>query len=98
MAHIFVTANFSGKYLLMGATFNFWRKVRSGPSRWLPTWGPWSGPYTGPFRSSERICGTHQLSNMFGETTELHLIGFMNFQWLGKIFVSPWGQVLGRTL
>jgi hypothetical protein len=23
MAHIFVTANFSGKYLLMGATFNF---------------------------------------------------------------------------
>jgi hypothetical protein len=33
MAHIFVTVSFSGKCLLMGATFDFLRKVRSGPSR-----------------------------------------------------------------
>ncbi len=98
MACIFVTANFSEKCLLMGETFNFWRIVRSGPSRWWLTWGPWSGPYTGPFRSSEKISGTHHLSNMFATTTELYMIGFMSFHWLRKVFDSPWGQLLGRML
>ncbi len=87
MAHICVTVNFSGKCLLLGATFNLWKKVRSGPSRWWTTWGPWSGPYTGPFRSSERICGTHHLSNMYAETIELHLIGFTNIIGLEKYLI-----------
>ncbi len=86
MARIFVTANFSGKCLLIGATFNFWRKVRSGPSSWWPTWGPWSGPYTGHFRSSEKISGTQHLSNMFANTTGLYLFGFVNCHWLRKVF------------
>jgi hypothetical protein len=33
MAEIFVTVNFSGKCLFMGATFNFLIQVRSGLSR-----------------------------------------------------------------
>ncbi len=33
MAHIFVTVNFSEKFLFMGATFSFCIKVRSEPSR-----------------------------------------------------------------
>jgi hypothetical protein len=33
MAHIFITVNFSGKCLFMGANLNFLRQVRSEPSR-----------------------------------------------------------------
>ncbi len=47
----------------------------------------WSGPNTGASRRSERICGTHPVSNMYADTTELYLSGFMNFHWLSNVFV-----------
>jgi hypothetical protein len=35
---------------------------------------------------------------MYPITTELYLIGLMNFHWLRKVFYLQRGQVLGRTL
>jgi hypothetical protein len=35
---------------------------------------------------------------MYAITTELYLIGLMNFHWLRKVFYLQRGQVLGRTL
>jgi hypothetical protein len=39
-------------------------------------------------RSSDRICGSHHISNMYVITTELYLVGLMNFHWLEKYFIS----------